>query len=951
MLISAVGYEIMKNSIRVIGARVHNLKNINVEIPRDKITVITGISGSGKSSLAFDTIYAEGQRRYVESLSTFARQFLTILEKPDVDQILGLSPALSIDQKSTQRSPRSTVGTITEIYDFLRLLFSRVGHPHCPACGHILAKATVEDIADELRNKNNKIVILAPLFENQKGEHRYVLESIKKAKYPLVRIDGTILEFPEILTLSLDKNKSHSIEVVIDQIDFKKPEEVKRLERSIKKALDLGKSNIKAVFSNNIEKVYSIAFTCRKCQYYLGEISPSFFSFNSPSGACPVCQGLGKKLLVEPQLVIPNQRLTLNEGAIRPWARLLSQSNWYHQSLIKLALKFNFSLDAEVKDLPVKIKNLILHGSPDGEFEGIIPNLQRRYKQTDSDYLRNEIEKYMVETICPDCHGARLRKDALNITIDDKNIIDVCQLPITNLIEFFKQLKLTEREKTIASSIIREISQRLKFLIEVGLDYLSLSRSAETLSGGEAQRIRLATQLGSALTGVIYILDEPTIGLHPCDQERLFRTLEKLKELGNTVIVVEHDRGTILSADYIIDIGPGAGRAGGKVCAIGTPLEIIKNPRSLTGQYLSGKKEIAVPAKRRKGLGKFLKIVKASQFNLKNIDVKIPLGQFVCITGVSGSGKSTLIYEILAKALSRHFFHSKEEPGAHQALLGLQNIDKAIHVDQMPIGKTPRSNPATYTGVFTQIREIFAALPEAKFKKIPPAYFSFNLKGGRCENCKGDGMIKIEMHFLPDVYVPCEICKGTRYCKEALEIYFKDKNIADVLAMTVLEAREFFKDFPQIVQKLKILNDVGLGYLPLGQPATTLSGGEAQRIKLATELARQETGKTLYILDEPTTGLHFEDINRLLVVLQRLVDKGNTVLVIEHNLDVVKSADYIIDLGPDGGEKGGTIVAEGTPEEVLKVDKSYTGNYLKERLNKAGNTIGRKNNNNKIKGQ
>lgn len=820
--------------IFIKGARVHNLKNIDVSIPRNKLTVMTGLSGSGKSSLAFDTIYAEGQRRYVESLSSYARQFLSPIQKPDVDYIEGLSPSIAIDQKSVALSPRSTVGTISDIYDYLRLLFARIGQPHCPECQTYLTKSIVKQ-------------------KNHNGKH-------------------------------------------------------------------------------NIVNIYR----CAKCNFELPEPSIGSFSFNSPKGACTNCHGLGTKKEIDPELVFPNKRLTLSEGAIRPWSRITSHNNWYQKTLNEISAKYSIDLDAPVKNLSKKNIQIILYGTGDGIFEGVIPNLQRRHQETDSEYIKNEIEKYMVEKICQQCGGKRLRKEVLGITILGKNIIDLSELSILKLYDFFVRLEknVGKREYEISKQIIKDIQKRLKFIIKVSLGYLTLDRSSQTLAGGEAQRIRLATQLGSQLTGVLYILDEPSIGLHPRDQEKLIKTLFDLRDTGNTVIVVEHDEETILRADHIIDIGPGAGEFGGKIIACGTPDEIKRNPKSLTGQYLSGKKRIEIPQNRRIGSGKSIIIKNASEFNLKNIDVKIPLNTLTCVTGVSGSGKSTLMIDILARALSKKFHRAHANPGKHGSILGTQYIDKVINIDQSPIGRTPRSNPATYTGIFTPIREIFALLLESQKKGYSASHFSFNMKGGRCEACKGDGVIKYEMHFLPDVYITCDSCNGRRYNKEVLDILYKNRNIADVLEMTIDEAADFFSDIPNLKNKLKVLSAVGLGYIKLGQAATTLSGGEAQRVKLATELARQDTGKTLYILDEPTTGLHFDDIKKLLIVLQALVDKGNTVLVIEHNLDIIKSADHIIDMGPDGGVNGGQLVAIGTPEQVAKVKKSYTGMYLKEVLQK-----------------
>ncbi len=961
------------NKIIVKGAREHNLKNIDVEIPRDKLVVITGISGSGKSSLAFDTIYAEGQRRYIESLSAYARQFLGVMEKPDVDQIEGLSPAISIDQKSTTRNPRSTVGTVTEIYDYLRLLFARIGHPHCPQCGREISRQTSQQITDQVLSlpQDTKIMILAPIIKDRKGEHRYVFEELKKAGYVRVRVDRKIYDLAEEIVL--DKNKKHTIEAVIDRLVIEKPrlEEQKavknpgrsRIADSIEAALKLGEG-LAVVVNTDIgeETLFSEHFSCPACGISLPELAPRNFSFNSPHGACPACTGLGTKLEVDPKLVLPNPKLTLAEGAIRPWSRTTSRVTWYDRLLEVVAEKHGFSVDVPVGELSQKALDIVLYGTGDkvyrlksktgygkiGEyltnFEGVIPNLERRYRETDSDYIRREIEKYMRVKLCPVCEGKRLKPEFLAVTIafhdisnrrfaiTRKSIADIVLMSVEKSIEFFNKLKLQEREEIIAHQILKEIKERLGFLIDVGLDYLTLDRTASTLSGGEAQRIRLATQIGSSLMGVIYILDEPSIGLHQRDNARLIKTLKQLRDLGNSVIVVEHDEETINSADFILDMGPGAGEHGGKIVAKGTPFEIKENPNSLTGLYLSHRKEIEIPQERRKGTGKFLEIKGASEFNLKNIDVQIPLGKFVAITGVSGSGKSTLIYEILGKKLAQIFHRSKVEAGEHEALLGTENLDKVINIDQSPIGRTPRSNPATYTGLFTPIRELFASTPEARMRGYKAGRFSFNVRGGRCESCRGEGIVKIEMFFLPDVYVTCEECKGKRYNREALEILYKGKNIADILEMSVEEALDFFENIPQINQKLKVLTEVGLGYIKLGQSATTLSGGEAQRVKLASELSRKSTGKTLYILDEPTVGLHFEDVKRLLLVLKKLTDRGNTVLIIEHNMDVIKSTDWIIDLGPEGGDKGGKVVIYGTPEEVAKEKKSYTGYYLKKAL-------------------
>jgi excinuclease ABC subunit A len=958
----------MANKIVIRGARVHNLKNIDLEIPRDKLIVFTGISGSGKSSLAFDTIYAEGQRRYVESLSAYARQFLGLMDKPDVDQIEGLSPAISIDQKSTSHNPRSTVGTVTEIYDYFRLLFSRIGIPHCPKCGQVVSKQTVDQIVKKVLElpKQTKIAILAPLIRDQKGEHKHLLSEVRKAGYVRVRFDKVIYSIEEAEDLRVDRNKKHNLEVVVDRIILGQDDQEKtdsnkpRLADSIETALDLGEGII-IIHEMDKQKdyIFSEHFACPKCDINLPAIEPRNFSFNSPHGACPECTGLGTKLEIDPKLVIPNPRLTLAQGAIRPWSRTSSNQTWYYRIMKAVAEGNGFSVDAPVDKLTKKQVDMILYGTGDqryttnyssdrfsGEanitFEGVISNLMRRYKETDSDYIRSEIERYMRVFLCPSCQGKRLKKEMLGVKVGGKNVAEVSGMTIEKAREFFsklgnpkakeKELRLTEREIKIAHQILKEINSRLTFLHNVGLDYLSIDRTASTLAGGEAQRIRLATQIGSSLVGVVYILDEPSIGLHQKDNDKLIATLKALRDLGNTVIVVEHDAKTMLSADELVDIGPGAGEHGGEIVSQGTPEQIKKDKNSLTGKYLSGKLKIEAPAKYRKGNGKSVVIRGAQEFNLKNIDVKIPLAKFVCITGVSGSGKSTLMTEILAKALSQYFYNAKDLPGQHKKIDGLINLDKVINIDQSPIGRTPRSNPATYTGVFTYIRDLFAMLPEAKIRGYFPGRFSFNVKGGRCEACEGDGVVRIEMHFLPDVYVECEECKGQRYNQQALEIHYKGKNIADILDMTVEEALNFFSNIPAIKQKLQTLFDVGLGYIHLGQSATTLSGGEAQRVKLATELSRRATGKTLYILDEPTTGLHFDDVKRLLGVINKLVDKGNTVLIIEHNLDVIKSADWIIDLGPEGGDKGGFIVAEGTPREIAKIKKSYTGQYLKKVL-------------------
>ena len=930
--------------IKIRGAKVHNLQNIDLDLPRNKLIVFTGLSGSGKSSLAFDTIYAEGQRRYVESLSAYARQFLGLMDKPDVEQIEGLSPAISIDQKSASHNPRSTVGTVTEIYDYLRLLFARVGTPHCPVCGKKIAGQTVTSMVEQMRAypADTKMMILAPFVADRKGEHKHVFEQIKKAGYARIRLDGTFMDLDEAIALNLDKKRKHSIEVVVDRLVG--AADRARLADSLETALDLGNETaILHLPDQKQDVILSQKFSCPDGHVALPEIHPRNFSFNSPHGACPDCTGLGTKLEVDPELVIPNRRLSLAEGAIRPWSKTTARLSWYDRILEAVAKTYDFSLSVPVKDLPQKAIDIVLYGSKekaidvDGSrttFEGVVPNLMRRYRETDSDYMRQEIEQYMRLKTCPTCQGRRLRPEVLAVKVAGQSIMDVAEMNVGALLGFFENLdrSLSEKDKKIARQILKEIRARLKFLQNVGLEYLTLNRSASTLSGGEAQRIRLATQIGSGLTGVLYILDEPSIGLHQRDNAKLLETLKNLRDLGNTVIVVEHDEETILSADWVVDIGPGAGKHGGQVVAAATPQELKNNPASLTGRYLAGKEMIPIPARRRPGNGKKLTIVGAGEHNLRNLDVDIPLGKFICITGVSGSGKSTLLNDILAKALSSYFYNAKEAPGEHKKILGLDNIDKVINIDQSPIGRTPRSNPATYTGVFTYIRDLFAATPEAKMRGYQSGRFSFNVKGGRCEVCAGDGVIQIEMHFLPDVYVTCEECKGKRYNKEALDIHYKSKTISDILEMTVDEARIFFRNVSAIFRKLDVLSLVGLGYMHLGQSATTLSGGEAQRIKLATELSRTQTGKTLYILDEPTTGLHFEDVKRLLDVLTKLVEKGNTVVVIEHNLHVIKCADWVVDLGPEGGDKGGELVAEGTPEEVARVKQSYTGQYLKKIL-------------------
>ncbi len=937
-----------KNYLLVKGAREHNLKNIDVKIPRDKFVVITGLSGSGKSSLAFDTIYAEGQRRYVESLSAYARQFLGLMEKPDVDYIEGLSPAISIEQKSTSRNPRSTVGTVTEIYDYLRLLFARIGKPHCYQCGRPVERQTVQQIVDTILSweKGTRFQVLSPVVRGRKGEYKEVFNQFRKEGFVRVRVDGQIHSLDE--EIHLEKNKKHNIELVVDRLVINGDIQ-KRLTESVELAL---KQSGGLVYINkpdvNEDVMFSEQFACAHCNLSFEEPAPRTFSFNSPYGACPKCDGLGVLTQIDPTLVVPDETLSINQGAIA----VLSgrHEGWLYEMIASLARKLGFSLDTPWKDLPEEIRHVILYGTGDEQvkfvykrqkayvewhssYEGVINNLLRRYKQTSSSHVRRWIEGFMNSLVCDECGGTRLRKEALAVTINGKNIHQVTELSINEAKKFFTRLRLTNQEKQIAHQILKEIDQRLQFLINVGLDYLTLSRTAGTLSGGEAQRIRLATQIGSQLVGVLYILDEPSIGLHQRDNRKLIHTLKELRNLGNTVLVVEHDRETIEEADYVIDLGPRAGIHGGEVVVSGTPQTIARSRKSLTGMYLAHKKTIDVPGKRRTGNGRFLIVKGAEGNNLKKIDVRFPLGKFICVTGVSGSGKSSLVNETLYAALARHFYRAKKTPLPHAAIEGMEYIDKVIDLDQSPIGRTPRSNPATYTGLFTPIRDLFSQLPESKIRGYKPGRFSFNVKGGRCEHCEGDGIRKIEMHFLPDVYVQCEVCKGKRYNRETLQIKYKGKTIADVLDMTVEEALEFLANIPAVKRRLQTLYDVGLGYIKLGQAATTLSGGEAQRVKLATELSKIGTGNTFYILDEPTTGLHFEDIRMLLNVLNKLVDKGNTVVVIEHNMDVIKTADWIIDLGPEGGEKGGYIIAEGTPEEIVKIKKSYTGQFLKKELN------------------
>ena len=932
--------------IKIRGARVHNLKSINLDIPKNKLVVITGVSGSGKSSLAFDLLYAEGQRRYVESLSAYARQFLGVMDKPEVEKIEGISPAISIDQRKAMRNPRSTVGTITEIYDYLRLLYARIGKPHCPKCGKFISRQTIDQIVEQVfklkdsnQQRNKQIFILGPVIRGKKGEHKAILREIQGAGFVRVRIDGKILTIEEALEEILDRNKKHSIEAVVDRLILDETLERARLVDSLGTALKLGKGVvIISLGDHKKDLIFSEHFGCEECGVFLPELEPRLFSFNSPYGACPECMGLGEKLEVHPDLVIPNKRLAIAEGAIFPWSRAshrVGRQSYYYSKLWELAQRHNFSLDEPVGNLPQSIIDIILYGEPG--FEGVIPNLERRYHETDSEWTKQEIEQYMVTKICPSCRGKRLKPEVLAVTIEDYSIDKICALPIEKAKVFFENLssKLKGNELKISQAVIKEIINRLTFLEQVGLSYLSLDRKADTLSGGEEQRIRLATQLGSKLSGVLYILDEPSIGLHPRDQNRLINTLKELKKLGNSVIVVEHDPQTIKSADWVIDIGPGAGKHGGRVVFEGTPSQLLK-ANTLTGKYLSGRLKVVVPSGIQgvsSGPQRFLVIKGARHNNLKSIDVKIPLERLVCITGVSGSGKSSLINDILARALLKKFYRAKEEPGEHQEILGVEHLNKVVIVDQSPIGRTPRSNPATYTGVFSYIREIFSRTKEARIRGYSPSSFSFNLKGGRCEACEGQGQKRVEMYFLPDIYVECQECHGKRYNKDILEITYRNKNIVEVLEMTVEEALDFFKNIPGLYEKLKTLQEVGLSYLQLGQPTTALSGGEAQRIKLATELGRRETGKTLYILDEPTTGLHFDDIKKLLAVLKRLVFRGNSVIVVEHNLDFIFSADYIIDLGPEGGEKGGKIVAEGSPIEIMKTPRSYTGQYLKKYIN------------------
>ncbi len=938
-----------RDKIIIKGAREHNLKNIDIELPRDKFIVFTGLSGSGKSSLAFDTIYADGQRRYVESLSSYARQFLGQMDKPDVDYIEGLSPAISIDQKTTSKNPRSTVGTVTEIYDYLRLLYARIGIPHCPICGREIKQQTIDQIVDRVMEleEGTRIQVMAPVVRGRKGEHQKEFESARKSGYVRVRVDGNIYDLSE--QIPMEKNKKHNIEVIIDRLVVK--EEIRsRLSDSLETAVGLtgGLALIDVIGGEEI--LFSQNYACPEHGFSMEELSPRMFSFNNPYGACETCTGLGTFMKVDPDMVIPDKTKSIRGGAIKASGWYFGESGTIAQMYYEgLAAHYGFSLDTPVKDLPKKAVDVILYGTKGErfkmtrqneygtgtyytEFEGIINNLERRFRETQSDWARDEIASSMSAVPCPDCHGERLKKEILAVTVAGKNISEFCHMSVSEALDFVEHMQLTEREQMIGDRILKEIKERLGFLNNVGLEYLTLARSASTLSGGESQRIRLATQIGSYLVGVLYILDEPSIGLHQRDNDKLIATLKRLRDLGNTLIVVEHDEDTMYAADYIVDIGPGAGVHGGEVVCAGPVQDIIACEDSITGQYLSGRKKIEVPKERRKGNGRFITIRGARENNLKNIDVEIPLGKFVCVTGVSGSGKSSLVNEVLYKQLAVTLNNSRLKPGAHDEILGIENIDKIIDIDQSPIGRTPRSNPATYTGVFTDIRNLFAQTQDAKMKGYTSSRFSFNVKGGRCEACQGDGIIEIEMHFLPDIYVPCEVCKGKRYNRETLEIRYKGKNIHDVLEMTVEEATTFFDSIPKIKRKFETLCEVGLGYIKVGQPATTLSGGEAQRVKLAAELSKRSTGRTLYILDEPTTGLHTADVHNLINVLQKLVDAGNTVIVIEHNLDVIKTADYIIDLGPEGGDGGGTVIAKGTPEELIRSKKSYTAKYLKKML-------------------
>ncbi|MGQ4894785.1 MAG: excinuclease ABC subunit UvrA [Candidatus Njordarchaeia archaeon] len=941
----------MKDKIVIRGARVHNLKNINLEIPRNKLIVITGVSGSGKSSLAFDTIYAEGRRRYIESLSAYARQFIGRMQKPDVDYIDGLSPSIAIEQRKLGRNPRSIVATMTEIHDYLRLLYARIGIPHCPKCGRVIKKQTLDQIVDQVLSlgRGRKVIILAPIIRGRKGEYKNLLRDLKKKGFFRVIIDGVEFDLGETLDIKLEKFKKHNIDVVLDRIKIS-PSKRNRLADSIQMGLNLADGLIKVKLEDGKEIMYSEKLACPSCGISIPELEPRMFSFNSPYGACPKCSGLGFILEVDPELVIPDKNKSLREGAIKLWGRP-REGSWTYVWLESFAKYFGYTMDTPLKDFSKEALECLLYGSKgkkirirvenqeahfhyesEQSFEGLINIIKRRYMQTESEGMREFYTSFMREITCPECKGKRLKPESLAVTVGGKNIAEVTEMSVIEALNFFKTLRLSEREKVIAEKVVNEIVKRLKFLMDVGLDYITLDRPASTLSAGEAQRIQLATQIGSGLTGVLYILDEPTIGLHPRDINRLLNILKKLRDMGNTIIVVEHDEMTIRSADYIIDLGPKAGKDGGYVVFAGDVEGILNCKESYTGKFLRGELQLEIPKERRKGNGKFIKIIGAREHNLKNIDVKIPLGKLVCITGVSGAGKSTLIVDILYNALAKKIYKSKTEPGDHDRIEGIENIDKVVLIDQSPIGRTPRSNPATYTGVFDHIRYFFSKLPDSRIRGYKPGRFSFNVRGGRCEACRGYGYIKIEMQFLPDVYVPCDVCKGKRYNRETLEIKYKGKNIADVLDMSVDEALEFFKNIPEIRRKLQTLHDVGLGYIKLGQPATTLSGGEAQRIKLAKELSKKSTGRTIYILDEPTTGLHAYDVKMLLNVLNRLVDLGNTVIIIEHNLEVIKSADWIIDLGPEGGDLGGEIVAEGTPEEVALNEKSYTARYIRRVL-------------------
>lgn len=940
----------MKNEIVIRGAREHNLKNVSLTIPRDKMIVFTGLSGSGKSSLAFDTIYAEGQRRYVESLSSYARQFLGQMEKPDVELIEGLSPAISIDQKSTSNNPRSTVGTVTEIHDYLRLLYARIGIPHCPKCGRVIERQTVDQVVEQIMalGEGARVQIIAPAVRGRKGEHAKLLAQIQKDGYVRVKVDGTVYDIADVPVL--DKKLKHTIDVIVDRIIVRKGSEG-RLADSLETAFSFG-AGLAKVEHNGEEQLFSENYACPECGISIEELTPRMFSFNNPYGACPTCSGLGSLMKIDPALIVPNEELSLKKGAINATGWQSSNaSSIAGMYLAALGEKYGFSLDAPFKELSAEAKKVILYGtgserihveyhkefgegSYDSPFEGVIPNLERRYRETQSDFMKREIEEYMANIPCPDCNGKRLKKESLSVTVGGMNIAEISDMTVRHAREKLGSLKLTQTEELIARQILKEIDSRLGFLISVGLDYLTLSRMAGTLSGGEAQRIRLATQIGSSLVGVLYILDEPSIGLHQRDNARLIDTLKGMRDLGNTLIVVEHDEETMLNADYIVDIGPGPGEHGGEVVFAGTPEEILKDENSITGKYLSGREYIPIPKHRRPVGESWLSIRGARANNLKNVNADIPIGVFTCVTGVSGSGKSSLVNEVMKKALLRDLNRARTKPGEHDAILGIEKLDKIIDIDQSPIGRTPRSNPATYTGLFDLVRDVFAQTPDAKMRGYTNGRFSFNVKGGRCEACHGDGILKIEMHFLPDIYVPCEVCGGKRYNRETLEVRYKGKTIADVLDMTVEEALHFFAPLPKLAKKLQTLYDVGLGYIRLGQPSTTLSGGEAQRVKLATELARKDTGRTIYVLDEPTTGLHTDDVKRLLSILQRLCDGGSTVVVIEHNLDVIKAADYIIDLGPEGGDMGGTIVCCGTPEQVAENRKSYTGKYLKPVLDK-----------------